>query len=230
MITTLDLPDSLTSGQVEGYLQQHPDFFNEHLNLLENLSIPHPSGNAVSLISKQLELYRDRHDEMATRLDTLIEIAKENDVSFSRMHELTLAMLEAGTVEDVLTNLNEVLTKSFMADFTALRIVREHIDKPIASLYVAPDDKVLTHFKKVMTSNKPECKRPTLPQARFLFGEAAMKVKSCAIVPMMFTDLEGFIAIGSREEGRYHHSMGNLFLTQMSEIIATRLISLFKQA
>jgi uncharacterized protein YigA (DUF484 family) len=229
MITTLDPPDTLTSGQVEGYLQQHPDFFNEHLNLLENLHIPHPSGNAVSLISKQLELYRDRHNEMATQLSALIDIAKENDVSFSRMHELTLAMLEAGTVEEVLANLNEVLSKSFMADFTALRIIRKHIDKPIANLYVAPDDKVLAHFKKVMTSNKPECTRPTLPQARFLFGEAAMKVKSCAIVPMMFTDIEGFIAIGSREDERYHHSMGNLFLTQMSEIIGTRLISLLKQ-
>lgn len=229
MTTILEPSTSLTSVQVEGYLQQHPDFFNQHLSLLEKLSIPHPSGSAVSLISKQLELYRNRHDEMSTRLDTLIEIAKENDISFSRMHELTLAMLEASTLEDILTNLNEVLTKSFMADFIALRIVRDDIDSPLANLYVTPDDKVLSHFQQVMKSNQPACKRPTIPQARFLFGEAALKVKSCAIIPMMFTDIEGFIAIGSREEGRYHHSMGNLFLTQMSEIIATRLISLFKQ-
>lgn len=229
MTTTLEPSTLLTSVQVEGYLQRHPDFFNHHLSLLEKLSIPHPSGDAVSLISKQLELYRDRHDEMVTRLETLIEIAKENDLSFSRMHELTLAMLEAGTLEDVMINLEEVLTKSFMADFVALRIVREQVDSPIADLFVEPDDKILSHFQQVMNSNQPACKRPSIPQARFLFGDVALKVKSCAIVPMIFTDIEGFIAIGSRKEDRYHQSMGNLFLTQMSEIIATRLISLFKQ-
>jgi len=46
---------------------------------------------------------------------------------------------------------------------------------------------------------------------------------------MNFTELDGILAIGSREEGRFHYSMGNLFLTQMSEIIGTRLISLLRQ-
>jgi uncharacterized protein YigA (DUF484 family) len=47
---------------------------------------------------------------------------------------------------------------------------------------------------------------------------------------MSFTQLEGIVAIGSREDNRFHYSMGNLFLTQMSEIIATRLISLLHQS
>ena len=48
----------LTAMQVADYLKAHPDFFIEHVQLLEHLSIPHPSGGAVSLISKQLELFR----------------------------------------------------------------------------------------------------------------------------------------------------------------------------
>ena len=32
----------LSASQVEDYLQQHPDFFQEHLNLLEQMRIPHP--------------------------------------------------------------------------------------------------------------------------------------------------------------------------------------------
>jgi len=54
-------------------------------------------------------------------------------------------------------------------------------------------------------------------------------VKSCAIIPMTFTELDGILAIGSRQEDRFHYSMGNLFLTQMSEIIGTRLIALLRQ-
>ena len=45
---------------------------------------------------------------------------------------------------------------------------------------------------------------------------------------MNFTELEGILAIGSREEDRFHYSMGNLFLTQMSEVIGTRLISILR--
>jgi len=87
---------SLQANQVEDYLLKHPEFFHDHLNLLENLSIPHPSGNAVSLISKQLEIFRSRHHELENQLTALIEIARDNDTSFSRMHELTLALMEAG--------------------------------------------------------------------------------------------------------------------------------------
>jgi uncharacterized protein YigA (DUF484 family) len=68
-----------------------------------------------------------------------------------------------------------------------------------------------------------------MAQARVLFGELAFEVKSCAIIPLAFTELEGILAIGSREEGRFHYSMGNLFLNQMSEIIGTRLITLLQQ-
>jgi uncharacterized protein YigA (DUF484 family) len=45
---------------------------------------------------------------------------------------------------------------------------------------------------------------------------------------MLFTELEGLLAIGSVDEHRFHASMGHLFLTQMSEVIATRLIALLK--
>jgi uncharacterized protein YigA (DUF484 family) len=69
-----------------------------------------------------------------------------------------------------------------------------------------------------------------LRQAKVLFGDAALEVKSCAIIPMNFTELDGILAIGSREEDRFQYSMGNLFLTQMSEIIGTRLISLLRQS
>jgi uncharacterized protein YigA (DUF484 family) len=62
-----------------------------------------------------------------------------------------------------------------------------------------------------------------------LFGDVAPEVKSCAIIPMAFTEMEGLLAIGSRDESRFHYSMGGLFLTQMSEVIGTRLIALMQQ-
>jgi hypothetical protein len=219
----------LSTSQVEDYLQHHPDFFHEHLSLLEQMSIPHPSGTAISLISKQLELFRSKHLEMESQLNALIEIARDNDTSFIRMHKLTLALLEASTLEQAIANLDAVLSDYFLTDFVAVRIIKQCPESAIANLFIEPGSKDLQPFLKILASNQPKCGRPTLVQAKALFGDSAVEVKSCAIIPMNFTELDGILAIGSREEERFHYSMGNLFLTQMSEIIGTRLISLLRQ-
>jgi len=222
----------LNATDVEQYLKQHPEFFNEHLELLEHMTVPHPSGSAVSLISKQLELFRNRHHEMDTQLNALIEIARDNDTSANKMHELTLAVLEADTLEVAIENLNVVLAECFLTDFLAVKIISsEHPHGgALADLFIDPESKELAHFSKELSSNQASCGKPTLAQAKFLFADNALEVKSCAIIPMAFTEIEALIAIGSRDAERFHYSMGHLFLTQMSEIIGTRFAALLQPA
>jgi uncharacterized protein len=219
---------NLTATQIEQYLRQHPEFFNEHLHLLEQMRIPHPSGNAVSLISKQLEIFRSRHQELEGQLTELIEIARENDTSYVRMHKLTLAMLDAKSVEEVVENLETVLSEYFLTDFVAIRIIKNNPDATLSKLFIEPDSNDLKPFSKELASNEPTCGKPTLTQAKILFGDSSLEVQSYAIMPMLFTQMEGFLAVGSREDGRFHYSMGSLFLTQMSEIVGTRLIALLQ--
>lgn len=220
----------LSELQVERYLQKHPQFFNEHLHLLEQIHIPHPSGNAVSLISKQLEIFRSRHQEMESQLTELIDIARDNDTSILRMHKLSLALLDASTLAMAVRNLNIVLSDYFLTDFVAVRIIKEPPYPEMPELFIAPHSEQLQPFSKERSSQQPGCGRPTLAQARVLFGDAvAADVKSCAIVPMIFTELEGLLAIGSREDDRFVNGMGHLFLTQMSELVGTRFIALLKQ-
>lgn len=215
----------LTDEEVESYLREHPDFFHRHLHLLEKMHIPHPTGAAVSLISKQLEIFRAKHHEQENQLLSLIEIARDNDLACTRMHKLTLALLDASSLEEVLSNLNIVFSEYFRTDFVALRIIKPVYDPSIANLQLDPDPDSLKPFKTELNTNQASCGRPTLSQAKVLFGNSALEVRSCAIIPMLFTELEGILAIGSREEGRFHYGMGNMLLTQMSELIATRLIS-----
>ncbi|PKM11633.1 MAG: DUF484 domain-containing protein [Gammaproteobacteria bacterium HGW-Gammaproteobacteria-3] len=218
----------LSSKQVADYLQQHPEFFNEHLQLLEYMTIPHPSGEAISLVSKQLEIFRSKHRELENQLNALVEIARENDIAFNHMHHLTLALLDAGNLEEAIANLNHVFTEYFLTDFVAIRIIARGEHAALSHLFIDPGDPQLKHFDQILSHNQAKCGRPTLAQAKMLFGEAATEVGSCAIIPMAFTQLEGLIAIGSRQDKRFHYSMGSLFLTQISEIIGTRLISLLQ--
>jgi uncharacterized protein YigA (DUF484 family) len=167
---------------------------------------------------------------MENQLLELIEIARGNDTAVTRMHKLNLALLDATTLEDVVTNLNIVLSEYFLTDFVAIRLIQDAPRSNLDRLFVTPDSKELKPFSDELRTGKPSCGKPTLTQARMLFGFQANEVKSCAIVPMLFTELEGLLAIGSRDENRFNTSMGHLFLTQMSEVIATRLITLLQQS
>jgi len=219
----------VSADQVAEYLHQYPDFFHDHLNLLENLSIPHPSGSATSLILKQLELLRANRQELECQLNDLLEIARNNDIAIIRMHKLSLALLEATTLAEIVANLNEVMAEYFLTDFVAVRIIKQVSNPTVNNLFIAPDSEDLVPFLKQLASNKPKCGRATLAQAKVLFGDAATEVKSCAIIPMSFTELDGVLAIGSRNADRFQQSMGHLFLIQMSEIIGTRFIALLSK-
>ena len=48
--------DGVSEKDVVEFLQKHPNFFEKHLNLLAELRLPHPTGNAVSLIERQVNV------------------------------------------------------------------------------------------------------------------------------------------------------------------------------
>jgi uncharacterized protein len=219
----------LTASDVEAYLQQHPEFFHEHIDLLEQLSIPHPSGAAVSLIAKQLELFRHKHREQETQLNELIDIARTNDIAFLKLHKLTLSLLNALTLQEMMVNLEQVLTEYFSTDFVEVRLIQQCADEAMAHLFIEPDSDDVKPFMKELACKQTKCARPTLAQAKILFGDLALEVNSCAMVPMTLGDSAGILAIGSREQGRFHYSMGQLFLTQIGEIVEARLFSLLRQ-
>ncbi len=220
----------LKSAEVAKYLAKHPDFFKQHLELLESMHLPHPCGDAVSLVSRQLDLFRHRHQAMEEQLTTLVDIARDNDHSVNQMHELTLAVIEVDSIDAALKNLNMVLSECFLTDFFVVKIITEQKYKTnLSNLFMLPDASELKLFEKELSSNQASCGEPTLEQAQFLFASNALKVKSCAIIPMAFNEIEGIIAIGSRDKDRFHYSMGNLFLTQISEILGTRFAALLEK-
>ena len=222
----------ITEIDVKTYLKKNPSFFHNNLELLETLSVPHLSGPAVSLVAKQLEIFRTKHQQVEGQFIELIDIAKKNDLTAQRMHELTLATLDSHTLETLVKNLNEVFNNCFLSDFFTVKVFDEkkHSNPKTAKIFINKDSKEALAFKEVLALNQPQCGKPPINQARILFAENALQIMSCALIPMNFTGLEGIIAIGSREKERYKADMGHLFLTQISEIIATQLITCLNPA
>lgn len=219
----------LNPESVANYLQQYPDFFNQHLELLENLVIPHPSnGNVVSLVAKQLEAFRNKQQKLEGQLNSLVEIAKDNDLSAWRMHQLTLALLNSATLEAAIANLKQVLIEVFLTDFVALKIIGTPPNPILTDYFISEDDENLHHVTAELIHNSPRCGRLNAGESRFLFADFAPQVRSCAIVPIVNPDFTALLVIASRDEERFHYSLGTLFLTQLSEIISIRVTTLLK--
>ena len=53
--------ETLSDDDVVRYLRNHGDFFGRHPTLLTDLSLPHDSGQAISLVERQVAILRERN-------------------------------------------------------------------------------------------------------------------------------------------------------------------------
>lgn len=211
-------------AEVAEYLRLHPEFFEDHPELLETLRLPHRSGEAVSLVTRQMQILRDKNHRLQEQLNDIVHIARDNDALYHRLHQLTLALLGAAGLEDALAGLKWGLHQYFQADLSAVRLVWPRIETPLADLYLAADSPAQTWFETLLAVGKPECGTLDSDQARELFG--AENPASCALIPLQHAGLRGLLAIGSEDPNRFQAGLGALFLTQLGDIVAARLATL----
>ncbi len=216
---------NLDAKQVADFLREHPDFFNEELELLADLHIPHPVGGAVSLLERQVETLRDQNHDLKRKLMELVQVARDNDRLNERMHQLILDLITTQDMEQIIDTLNRHLQGEFKADTVTVLLhdiaedkARESGVKPIER-----DDPALQHFETFYKTGHPLCGRLKLVQLEFLFGDQAPAVGSAALIPIGLDAEQGMIAIGSREANRFHPGMGTLFLTHLGELLGAFL-------
>ena len=213
--------DTLSGESVIDYLLGHPEFFEAHPELLGKLKVPHPSGTAVSLIERQVEVLRTQHRQLERKLVDLIEVARANDTLIERIHRLALALLEGATLPDRLYALQEELRERFGADEVSLFLV--HAGDPRADAgparWLKPGDAGLEQFHEIMKSGKSHVGRLRPPQLEFLFGEQSEHIASSALVPLGDTGDLGLLAVGSRDADRFSPTLGTAFLSRISELV-----------
>ncbi len=214
---------------VATYLRTHPEFFQQQLELLEVLKIPHACGDAVSLVAKQVEVLREKNRKLQLQLNEIVHIARDNDAVFRRIHDLTLVLLDARSIDDALASLRWILHEAFQAEFSTLRVFSPQPATGVADLFAASDSAELEPIRPILEAGVPVCGEPSRDKARCLFDQAAEEVSSYALIPLRHAGLKGFLAIGSRCAQRFQTGMGNFFLAQMGEIVASRLAELLQR-
>lgn len=209
---------TISDAEVAKYLADNPDFFSRHGDLLADLSLPHESGEAISLVEKQVSVLRERNMDMRHRLSNLLDNARENDKLFDKTKRLVLALLEGRRAEDTLNALHYSFDKDFQIQFTRLVLFRPQAGKLGQARCVTLAD-AKAPLGRILKTQKAFCGQLANEEKAYLFGEQAPLVASAALVPLMHGTCYGLLVVGNRDANYYRSSMGTLFLSYIAEVL-----------
>lgn len=208
-----------TEDMVREFLRDNPMFLDDNPDILESLSLPHNSGNAVSLVERQVGVMRDRNKEMRNRLDNMLATAHDNDLLFEKTKRLVLNLLEVKNLPAMVETIYDSLGKDFEIDFYSLTLLGDEKSLPRTMARVASIEKANEQVNTLIGSNRAVCGVLREEEMTFLFGEKGLQVGSVAAVPLRYNNLYGILAIGNADPNFYKSSMGTLFLSYIAEVV-----------
>ena len=207
------------------YLRDNPDFFERHLDLLADMVLPHDSGNAVSLVERQVSVLRDQKDEHKKKLQFLIANAKQNEQLNNKLNKLILDMMDATSLDQLLNLVEHRLSADFSADEVIVRLLNSSAKSDKASWRAEE----LSAFERVTEKRKPVCGKLSDDHMQALFNDTAEKINSVALIPLIKDEdskqCVGLVAIGSKETSRFSADMDTMFLSHLAKVL-TRVINM----
>jgi uncharacterized protein YigA (DUF484 family) len=224
-MSTQDAQDNqdISAAQVALWLLEHPDFFREHEDLLDHLSLPHPhTGAAVSLLERLVQRQRDRYQELEERQFDMVKAARDSEHVITRLHHLALELMTCDSLDDVVATCNDMLRGDFKADNVVLRLIGRGRSRD-GLHFIDPDDKSLKQLSTLFRKRQPVCGRLRPRQQTFLFGEDGAAIKSAVLIPLYEAREIGVLALGSANEARFYPGMGTLFIGQLGDLVARAL-------
>jgi uncharacterized protein YigA (DUF484 family) len=218
--------ESAEETGVTQFLQQHPDFFERHPQLLTRIRLTHSrNGTTISLIERQVEVLRDKHAALEQQLADFVRVARANDALADKIHLLTTELLRTTTRAAALTVIETGMREHFDTHHGAL-LLPEELAIAADSRFVRvvkTDDATFRSFESLLASGKPRCGQVRDSQRDYLFGAEAASIGSVALVPLTTLTPAGLLVLGSVEQSRFHPGMSTEFLSRMGALIAAAL-------
>lgn len=212
----------MKSEEIAQYLQDNPQFFEEHPDLISRLVIPHPhSGRTISITERQMLGLRDKNKLLEGKMGELLQFGEENDTISEKMHRLGVAMIAAVSFQSVLHTLNFHLRDDFAIPHVALRLwdYPENADEWPEFAEVSEELQVFAE-----TLSQPYCGSTSGFETSSWFGDASIHLRSQALIAMRNGGgTIGMIALGSEEPQRFYSGMGTLYLERLGEMASAAL-------
>lgn len=226
-------PAPIDDAAVAAWLRKHPAFFHGHADLLLELSIPHESGRAISLLERQVAVFRERQGSLQDQIHEFISNARNNDNLFEKTRLVVLDILRCTTFPALLALMSDRLRADFDASASALVFVSDApaSESGIIRLNTAS---VRAALGDLFAKQRTYCGALNQVQQQLLFPGQHEPIVSAAIVPLHLPDDSAvrrhyglpLLLIGSVKEQHFNSSLDTLFLDFIGEVLSVRLQSI----
>lgn len=202
------------------YLQDHPEFFEEHADVLAEIHVPHPhGGRAIPLSERQIVSLREKTRVLEAKLRELVQFGEENDALGERVHRAAMELIKAPDLGAMLRVIYYNLREDFAVPHVSIRLWSETDHAPLAEFERASQEvRVFAESLK-----HPYCSGKPMFETGQWFGEAESIVKSFAYVPLRADKVFGLLILASEDPQRFYPEMGTLYLKRLGELVSTGL-------
>lgn len=206
----------MTADDVAGYLRLHPEFFDDHAELLSTIAVRHPHHDrAIPLSERQLLQLRERNRVLENKLRELLGFGEENDSISERLHQATLALIAATDLESLLQLVYEQSSDRFSISQVALRIWP---GKDGARPEFSPVSREIQAFAESLVH--PYCSAKAMFESADWFAADPDRLQSFAYVPLQTRAGRGLLALAAEDPKRFYPEMGTLYLQRLGEVVA----------
>ena len=221
----------LADKDIIHFLNDHPDFFVKHPDLLETIQVNNKNGSVTSLINHQVNVLKERNQQLKSKLYELISFAEENEKLMSHVFELTLQLSQISHVSNVTKHFVRFVKQYFNPDvFKLLLPTYDSLNNntEIMTLDDTKENEFLDIFDGFLQNNKPVAGRLHKNKLTFLFGQRAEQIGSCVILPIGKNGQKGLLAFASFDENRFNPDVSTDLLSRLTHILDRKLNQSFQ--
>ena len=203
-------------NDIAQFLEEHPEFFKNHIGLLATMYIPNAhGGGTVSLAERQQAAQRDKIREIERKYSELLEIGIENDAIINKMHQLALSLLKTATLDETVEALISTLKHEFNVPMVTLKLWASTNESH--EVFGEADESIQAWLE---TLPEPYCgNEPDSAIASVMDTDA----KSYAVVPLKNSQIIGVLAMASNEEKRFYPEMGTMLIERIGALVSAAI-------
>ena len=211
--------NKLQTADLVGFLQDNPNIFQQHPELLQLVTLTDSRGTA-SLIERQVAMLTERLRQQQSKQSEFFEVARENEQISDSFSDIICGLIGFSNLSQFATEFPQALRSTFEIDEVSFKTKQAASRRPSDSQ--AYDDAL-----RRLINQRAVCDNRWPSSIMSLFFSDT--IKSAALIPMRTAAKKsplGILALGSVDPDRYTNDLGTAHLDRlglMSGICLSRL-------
>lgn len=204
--------------EVRKFLILNPDFFIKYPDVLNSLNIIHESGAAVSLIQRQVDILRSNFQSNDEYLNSLVEIAKKNELLLNHSKQLISEIINAEDIQEIVNKVEDSFVNKLGATECKLFFLENTKERKLPQGRIK-DEKFSRLIREILNKKPRFFGRLEKPTIKQIFKTKSL-IQDSSIIKLNCVSTTAVLIFGSDIEGKYSKDKDTVFLDFITDILS----------